>query len=71
MDKAKGLVVSERIDKPTPNGGDYSIGYFYDKDRQPCDKTDAMYIDIVEYAKDGTRINETHGYIASGLTPPD
>jgi hypothetical protein len=62
--QTKKIEVSERVDKPTPNGGDYSIAYFYDKDRQPCSKADAVYIDIVEYTKDGKRVNEAHGRVS-------
>jgi hypothetical protein len=55
----------ERHDKPTPNGGAYSIAFFYDKDRQPCSKQQAVFINIVEYAQDGSRINEVYGHVSS------
>lgn len=51
----------ERHDGPTPNGGAYSIAYFYDKNRTPCEKEKAKYINIVEYSKDGRRLNEVYG----------
>lgn len=49
----------ERIDEPTPSGGDYSIAYFYDADDTPCLKDNAVRINIVEYMGNGDRINET------------
>lgn len=48
----------------TPNGGDYSVAYFYDKEGNPCKKEDASYLNIIEYTKDGRRINETYGFIS-------
>jgi hypothetical protein len=55
----------ERHDKPTPNGGAYSIAFFYNKNKHPCSKERAVFINIVEYASDGSRINEVYGYISS------
>ena len=52
---------SERHDHKTPSGGDYSIAYFYDKNGNPCERKDAYRINIVEYTKDGERINEVYG----------
>ena len=46
---------------PTPNGGDLSIAYFYDKENNPCKREEAAYMNIVEYKNDGTRINESYG----------
>ena len=48
---------------PTPNGGDLSIGFFYDKDHIPCRKEDAVEIHIHEYTKDGRFIQETLGFL--------
>ena len=52
---------SERVDEPTPSGGDYSIAYYYDKDGNPCTKAQASAVNILEFTEDGTRINETYG----------
>lgn len=47
----------------TPNGGDFSTAFFYDKDGNPCKKEQAAFMNIVEYTKDRTRINESYGSI--------
>ena len=46
---------------PTPSGGAYSTAYFYDEDGCPCKREEASFMNIVEYAVDGTRINEHYG----------
>lgn len=53
--------VSERHDVKTPNGGDFSVAYFFDKDGLPCPKKKAKYMNIVEYTKNWERINEFYG----------
>ncbi len=50
----------EKLDNPTPNGGDYSIAYYYN-DNGPCEKDKATRMNIVEYKKGGIRINEHYG----------
>lgn len=45
----------------TPNGGDLSIGYFYDKFRRPCKEEDMAYMNIIEYLKDGTFVQSYAG----------
>ncbi len=52
---------TERHDNPTPSGGDYSVGIYYDEDHNPCTREEAWYINIVEYTADGARINEHYG----------
>ena len=52
----------EMRDNPTPNGGDYSIAYYYDDDG-PCEKSKANRVNIVEYKKGGIRINEHYGLL--------
>lgn len=52
---------SERVDEPTPSGGDYSIAYYYDKDGHPCTKSQASAVNILEFTADGRRVNETYG----------
>lgn len=44
----------------TPNGGDYSVAYYFDGDGNPCPKQNAKSVNIVEYSGDGRRINETY-----------
>lgn len=44
----------------TPNGGDYSVAYFYDADGNPCKRDAAKRINFVEYTKDGIRVNECY-----------
>ena len=52
---------TERHEGATPLGGDYSIAYYYDAERNPCVKAKAKYVNIVVYDKDGRRINEVYG----------
>jgi len=54
---------TERVDGSTPSGGDYSIAYYYDEDNIPCKKSKAKSVHIVEYTKDGGRVNEIHAVI--------
>lgn len=53
---------TERVDEPTPSGGDYSIAYYYDAEHRPCKKVDACWVDIVEYKADGTFVNSVLGF---------
>ena len=53
----------ERNDNPTPNGGDYSIAYYYDKDGEPCGKDKAHRVNIVEYKTGGIRVNEVYAML--------
>lgn len=52
---------TERIVGKTPNGGDYSIAYYYDAQQNPCRKTEAKFVNIVEYTQAGVRVNECYG----------
>lgn len=52
----------ERIDGPTPNGGDYAEIFYQDADGQPCPKDKAVKAEGVEY-KEGKEISRT--YLAS------
>jgi hypothetical protein len=54
---------SEKHVHKTPSGGDYSIAYYYDADRNPCEKARAKFVNIVEYTNEGNRINETYGQL--------
>lgn len=51
---------SKRINEPTPNGGVYSIAYFFDENRKPCIEDKAKFIDIIEYDKDDIPISRTY-----------
>ena len=53
---------TERVDEPTPNGGDYSIAYYYDEQNRPCKKAVASLVNIVEYKKDGECVNSITAY---------
>lgn len=45
----------------TPSGGDLSVAYFFDENGHSCPRNKAKRMNIVEYLKDGTRINESYG----------
>lgn len=50
----------QRIDAPTPNGGDYSVAHFRDGSGSPCAKADAIQIEIVEFRADGSEVMRTY-----------
>ncbi|MBQ0161087.1 MAG: hypothetical protein KBT28_10785 [Bacteroidales bacterium] len=52
-----------RVDSPTPNGGAYSVQYFYDKNRRPCKKEDAYMYVICEYDENDNYINSVYSFI--------
>lgn len=54
---------TETIWGKTLNGGDYSVAYYYNSDGNPCKKSEATAVNIVEYTKDGERINECYGVL--------
>ena len=45
----------------TPSGGDLFIAYFFDADGNRCTRQNSVRANIVEYKKDGTRVNEFYG----------
>jgi hypothetical protein len=47
-----------RTEGPTPNGGEYAIAYFLDKQHRPCTEERAKYIEIHEF-KGGQSIHRT------------
>lgn len=51
----------QRVDEPTPNGGDYSEIYYLDKHGNQVDEEKAETCVIRECLADGTLINEIHG----------
>jgi len=64
-DAANDTPYTETIQGQTPNGGAYSRAFFYDKDNRPCVKSEAQFVNIVEYDKQGNRINESYGIMSS------
>lgn len=60
---AKDIIPFERKEGAISPGAVYSIAYFYDEDGYPCNKEDAVRINIVEYDKNDERINETYGLV--------
>lgn len=46
---------------PTPSGGAFMIGYFFDSEGKECPKCKAKYIHIIEYDRDGKPIHECKG----------
>lgn len=55
----------QRIDGPTPGGGDYSEIYYFDNDNNIVDKDKATKCVIRECLVDGTLISETFGIFDS------
>lgn len=52
---------TERLEGATPSGGDFCIAYYYDEDHNPCERSKAKYVNIVEYKNNWKRVNETYG----------
>ena len=52
----------QRIDEPTPKGGDYSEIYYFDSNGKIVDESKATKCVIRECKKDGTLVNETFGF---------
>lgn len=52
---------NERIEGKTPNGGDYSEIFYFDKNGKPADKETADKCVIRECLNNGELINEIHG----------
>ena len=52
-----------RINEKTPNGGDYSEIFYFDKDGQMVDETKAVRCIVRECTNDGNRIKETWGTV--------
>ena len=51
----------QRIDEPTPSGGDYSEIYYLDEKNNNVDESEASRCVIRECKKNGELINETWG----------
>lgn len=50
-----------RTEGPTPHGGAYAIAHFRDARGDPCERTDAVRVEIVEYDDYDEMIFRTHG----------
>ncbi len=53
-------LTEQRIDKPTPNGGDYSIIYYQDADGNSITKDKAQKAEAVEFNSTGKEIFRTY-----------
>jgi len=58
----------ERINSPTPNGGDYSIARYYDHRDMPAKKNKAKKVIITEYSGDDKVVFTTYGEINTSRT---
>jgi hypothetical protein len=58
----------ERIDEPTPNGGEYSIAYYRAADGSPVAKQSASSIEVVEFDGFDRQIFRT--YLERDSQPP-
>lgn len=54
------MLTQERLDGETPAGGTYSIAYYLNEKNEPCDKSVAKKVNVVEYDKDDNRITESY-----------
>ena len=65
---------TDKVQKPDPrftetlygetiNGGAYSVAYYYDKKCNPCRKAEAASVNIIEYGKNGERVNENYAQL--------
>ena len=57
-------MVSERIDGPTPHGGDYAIAYYQDASGEAVDKSRAVAVEIVEFDARDNYIFRTYGTLS-------
>ena len=55
-----------RVDKPTPNGGAYSLGFYATEKGEDCTPETATIIHIHEYTADDEFICETFGFCNQG-----
>lgn len=53
----------KRIEGVTPNGGAYSVAYYFNKNNEPCPPQKAYRVEIIEYDKDDNRINITYSLV--------
>ena len=53
----------KRIEGVTPNGGAYSVAYYFNRNNEPCLPQKAYRVEIIEYDKDNNRINITYAFV--------
>ena len=58
----------EEFKSNTPNGGVKSVVYYFTKDREACDKSDAELIEAVEYDENDKIITRTYLTKETGST---
>jgi hypothetical protein len=49
-----------RIDGATPNGGAYSVAYYYDHEKNPVPRARARHAEIVEFSSWNRVIHRTY-----------
>lgn len=59
-------IYQEKTEGPTPNGGSYSIAYYFNNKMQSIDKEAATRMIIVEYDEKGQRVAETYAIANNG-----
>lgn len=59
----------ERREGPTPNGGAYSVAYFYDDARKGVPKDEATGMEIVEFDAQDREIHRTYLTKKGGASP--
>ena len=57
------MITEERREGKTPNGGVYSVAYYYDKDYTPVDKARATQMKIIEYSAEGNDLHRTYASV--------
>jgi hypothetical protein len=63
-------LLQERIDEPTPNGGDCSVAYYMDDHWNAVPKSIASRMEIVEFDKDGHSLYRTIGRLLKNKPEP-
>lgn len=61
---------TKRVDKKTPNGGDYSEIFYMDKEHNIVDEAEATVCIIRECRGDGTVVHETTGFCKPNILTP-
>ena len=57
-----------RTEGPTPAGGEYAIGYFFDDRRRPCPRAEAVHFEVHEFDAAGVCIARTYA-TRGGIRP--
>ena len=58
-----------RTEGPTPRGGAYALAYFKNASGAPCEKADAVEVEIHECDAAGRVIGRTYGKLGAGRRP--